>query len=76
MVAPMYAPYFGRNMHVSINGISISVPCNGRPYQVPKSFAMMVQGRLQAINEQHAKQSRFADINRNIESSPGELALY
>ena len=76
MIAPMYEAYFGKRMHVSINGLSVSVPCNGRPYMVPESFAAVVQGRLRAVNEQQAKQKRFSDISRNNETSPGELALY
>lgn len=76
MIAPMYEAYFGKRMHVSINGISVSVPCDGRPYMVPESFAALVQSRLRAVNEQQAKQKRFSDIGRNNETSPGELALY
>ena len=76
MIAPMYESYFGKIMHVSINGISVSVPCDGRPYSVPDSFAAEVQSRLRAINEQQAKQKRFSDVGRNNESTPGELALY
>ena len=76
MIAPMYAAHFGRVMHVSVNGISVSVPCDGKPYNVPKTFAAVVQGRLRAVNEQQAKAKRFSDISRNYERAPGELALY
>lgn len=76
MIAPMYEAYFGKNMHVSINGISISVPCDGRPYAIPETFAAEVQSRLRAINDLQAKQKRFSDVGRNYESSPGELALH
>lgn len=76
MVAPMYAAHFGKIMHVSINGISIAVPCNGKPYSIPKTFASEVHRRLRAINEQQQKQKRFADVASNYERSPGELALY
>ena len=76
MVAPMYAAHFGRIMHVSLNGISVAVPCDGKPYTIPESFAAEVQSRLRAINEQQAKQKRFANVAANVERSPGELALY
>jgi hypothetical protein len=76
MIAPMYAAYFGRVMHVSVNGISVSVPCDGKPYNVPETFAAVVQERLRAINDQQAKAKRFSDISRNYERAPGELALY
>lgn len=76
MIAPMYAAYFGRHMHVSLNGISIAVPCNGRPYMIPESYAAEVQARLRRVNDQQAKQKAFADVGNNRESSPGELPLY
>lgn len=76
MIAPMYRAYFGNIMHVSINGISCAVPCNGKPYVLPKTFADSVQRKLRAINEQQAKQKKFADVASNYERAPGELALY
>ena len=76
MVAPMYESYFGKVMNVAINGISCAVPCDGKPYTVPETFAAEVQARLRAINEQQAKQKRFSEIGRNNETSPGELKLY
>ena len=76
MVAPMYEAHFGRIMNVSINGINCAVPCDGKPYNIPESFAAEVQARLRAINEQQAKQKRFSEIGRNNETSPGELKLY
>lgn len=76
IIAPMYRSYFGRNMHVSVNGISIAVPCDGRPYKIPKTFAAVVQSRLQAINRMDAKKERFAAVANNVENTPGELPLY
>lgn len=76
MIAPMYSAHFGKNMHVSLNGISIAVPCDGKPYSIPESFAAVVQERLRAVNDQQAKQKRFANIAANHERAPGELALY
>ena len=76
MIAPMYASYFGKNMHVSVNGISVSVPCDGRPYTVPETFAALVQERLRAVNDQQTKAKRYSDVSKNYERAPGELALY
>ena len=76
MVAPMYAPYFGKVMHVSINGISIAIPCDGQPYNIPKTFAEEVYRRLRAVNEAELKSKRFANVAANVERAPGELALY
>lgn len=76
MVAPMYAAYFGKVMHVSINGCSIAVPCDGRPYDIPQTFAGEVFRRINAINDQQSKAKRYSDVNSNIEGAPGELALF
>lgn len=76
MVAPMYEAHFGKIMNVSINGINCAVPCDGKPYTIPETFAAEVQARLRAVNEQQAKQKRFSEIGRNNETSPGELKLY
>lgn len=76
MIAPMYEAYFGRNMHVMLNGVAVSVPCDGKPYTIPDSFAAVVQHRLRLINEQQRKQKRFSDVSNNNEASPGALALY
>lgn len=76
MVAPMYAPYFGKVMHIMINGISIAVPCDGRPYDIPRTFAGEVFRRINAINDQQSKAKRYSDVNSNIEGAPGELALF
>ena len=76
MVAPMYAAYFGKVMHVMINGCSIAVPCDGRPYDIPQTFAGEVFRRINAINDQQSKAKRYSDVNSNIEGAPGELALF
>ena len=76
MVAPMYAPYFGKVMHIMINGVSVAVPCNGRPYDIPETFAGEAFRRINAINDQQRKAKRYSDVNANIEGAPGELALF
>lgn len=76
MVAPMYAAYFGKVMHIMINGCSIAVPCDGRPYDIPETFAGEVFRRINAINDQQSKAKRYSDVTTNIEGAPGELALF
>lgn len=76
MVAPMYAPYFGKVMHVMINGCSIAVPCDGRPYDIPETFAGEVFRRINKINDQQSKAKRYSDVSTNLEGAPGELALF
>ena len=75
MIAPMYEMYFGKTMHVSVNGISISVPCDGKPYTIPETYAAVVQHRLRKVNEQHLRQARLANVQNNSETSPGALTL-
>ena len=76
MVAPMYAAHFGRVMRISVNGIETAIPCDGKPYKLPETYAREVQRRLRAINEQAEKQSRYANVAKNVESSPGALELH
>ena len=59
-----------------INGISVAVPCNGKPYDIPETFAAEVFRRLRAINEQQQRQKRYSDVSSNVENAPGELALF
>lgn len=72
-IAPSYAAHFGKQMRVSLGGIAIYVPCNGRPYEVPESFAREINGNMAMVDEAAAKQARMADIERNSERTPGEI---
>ena len=38
-IAPSYKRYVGRVMTRSINGVLVAVPADGKPYEVPESFA-------------------------------------
>lgn len=73
-IPPMYAPYFGRVMTVSINGIDISVPCNGKRVKVPRIFADEIQSRMNAINKKRRIQTQLNEKNV-FESSPGAKGL-
>lgn len=74
-VAPSYARYFGKLMRVSINGISVTVPCNGQAVSLPKTFAAEVERRMAAMDSYENKQQRMANIQNNFESSPGQLTF-
>lgn len=74
-VAPSYAKYFGRMMRVSINGISVTIPCNGQSVALPKTFATEVERRMAAMDKYENKQQRMANIQNNFESSPGQLTF-
>ena len=75
-VSPMYRPYFGNVMQVMINGISISFKVDGTTQRVPKSFADVIEARRCAIDEILKKQERMANVQGNVEDSPGEIALF
>lgn len=75
-VSPLYRPYFGRTMAVTINGASVYIPCDGKTYKVPKMFAEEIQVRISNQDELFAKKRRLGDVTNNIESSPGELRIF
>ena len=75
-LTPMYAPYFGNVMTVTINGISIRFKVNGQSQMVPETFATEINSRRIAIDEMLRKQHRMANIHNNLERSPGELKLF
>lgn len=75
-LSPMYRPYFGNVMTVSVNGISIFFKVDGSVQQVPKTFADEIAARRLSIDAMLNKQNRMADIANNAEKSPGELALF
>ena len=74
-MAPMYRPYFGDVMTVSINGLSVYLPLDGRSYKMPKSYAMVIQDRKRMVDDHITRTARLADIQSNVERSAGELEL-
>jgi hypothetical protein len=78
-VAPQYASEFSNNMRVTINGISIFIPIDGKAYMVPETFAAEIQRRVAKVN---AKLNRFKKKNGRSndviieEKSIGEIKLY
>lgn len=75
-LSPMYQPYFGKVMQVSINGISIFFKVDGTTQQVPQTFADEISARRIAVDEIENKKRKMADIPSNVEGSPGELTLF
>lgn len=75
-IPPLYKPYFGKVMTVSINGVSVAVPVDGKPYSVPKSFAEEIKIRMFRQNELIDKAAKLSDVQNNFETSPGELQLF
>lgn len=74
-VSPLYRPYFGNVMKVSINGISIYMPIDNTTHNIPKTFADEIHSRIKAVDAIMKKQDKMADISRNLETAPGELPL-
>ena len=75
-ISPLYRPYFGNIMTVTINGTSIAIPCDGKTYEVPASFAEEILIRISNQDELIQKKRRMGDVTRNFEASPGELQLF
>ena len=75
-LSPMYRPYFGKNMRVMIQGISIYMPVDGSTHQLPQSFADEVTRRRMCVDAMLTKQGRMSDIQSNYERAPGELSLF
>ena len=75
MIAPMYAPYFGNKMTVSINGISIVVPCDGKKVSVPATFASEINRRIYEVNRRVEREKGMAE-KAVYEDSPGEARLF
>ena len=74
-LSPMYRPYLGNVMPVSINGITIFFPVDGQPHTVPATFADEIDAKRMAIDDIIYKQERMSDVSNNAESRPGELPL-
>ena len=75
-ISPLYRPYFGRVHTVTINGVSVAVPCDGKTYMVPKIFADEVRIRIFRQDQLIQKKNRLGDVRNNFEASPGELQLF
>ena len=75
-LSQMYAPYFGKVMKVSINGVYILFPVDGKSYKVPKSFANEIAARRKAIDAIQSKTNRMSEVVKNFEHAPGDLKLF
>lgn len=75
-VSPLYKPYFGKVMTVTINGISCAIPVDGKAYSLPKTFAKEVEARMYKQDRLIEKKKGMSNVQNNFESSPGELTLF
>lgn len=72
-ISPTYAPHFGSTAMISVNGISVYIPCDGRSYSINATHAAELHETLGRINAQIQKQNKMASFTGNEESSPGAL---
>ena len=73
--APAYQAHFGSVMSIIINGVLITVPLDGRSYEIPESFAQVFNSRIRQIDNMALQQSALADVTNNVESMPCEKDL-
>lgn len=74
-ISPFYAPYLGRVVRESVNGIIVDIPADGQTYNVNKTHADHIIAKIKRIDAMIARQKRAGDISNNFELSPGELHL-
>lgn len=74
-ISPFYAPYLGRVVRQSVNGIIVDVPADGRTYMINKTHADQLVSKIKRIDAMIARQKRAGDVSNNFEHSPGELHL-
>lgn len=75
-ISPMYAKYFGKVMTVSVQGITVAIPCDGKTRKYNKTHAIEALSRVRKIDASITRRERMKDISNNVESSPGELKFY
>ena len=75
-LSPMYRPYLGRVADITVNGVTIFLPVDGQVYEIPETFADLVNQKRMAIDAMLTKQQRMSDVQVNHEQSPGELKLF
>lgn len=74
-VSPFYAPYLGKVIRQSVNGIVVDVPADGNTYKINKTHAGHILAKIKRIDLMRARQKRQADVQKNLEHTPGELHL-
>ena len=74
-ISPFYAPYLGKVVRESVNGIIVDIPADGQTYNVNKTHADHIIAKIKRIDAMIARQKRAGDVSNNFEYSPGELHL-
>lgn len=74
-ISPFYAPYLGKVVRVSVNGIIVDIPADGQTYKINKTHADHIVSKIKRIDAMIARQKRAGDVSNNFEHAPGELHL-
>lgn len=74
-ISPFYAPYLGKVVRESVNGIIVDVPADGQTYKINKTHADHIIAKIKRIDAMIARQKRAGDVSNNFEHAPGELHL-
>ena len=74
-ISPFYAPYLGRVVRVSVNGIIVDIPADGQTYSINKTHADHIVAKIKRIDAMIEHQKRVSDVSNNFEHQPGELHL-
>ena len=78
-VAPSYANYVGKIMPIIVNGIKVTIPCDGSDVKLPATFAAEVKRRIRAIDAQELRAKKMSlNAQGKIqlwENRPGEINL-
>ena len=75
-ISPMYRKHFGNVMTVSIQGITVAIPCDGKTYKINKTHAIEAISRVRKIDNSITRKERMRDITNNFERTPGEIKFY
>lgn len=74
-ISPFYAPYLGKVVRQSVNGVFVDIPADGNTYMVNKTHAAHIIHKIKKIDAMIARQKRAGDVSKNFENAPGELHL-
>lgn len=74
-ISPFYAPYLGKVVRVSVNGIIVDIPADGQTYSINKTHADHIVAKIKRIDAMIEHQKRVSDVSNNFEHQPGELHL-
>ena len=74
-ISPFYAPYLGKVVRQSVNGVFVDIPADGQTYYVNETHADHIIAKIKRIDAMIARQKRAGDVSNNFELAPGELQI-